>query len=184
VAPRHGLQALLHEKPFAGVNGSGKHNNWSLSTDTGVNLLDPRDETHTNLQFLVFLCAVIRAVDLHADLLRASIASAATTTASAPTRPRPRSSRSSSATCSVTSSTSSKPANPKRTLRGGTIDLGARSLPQIPRHSGDRNRTSPLRLHRQQVRVPCRRQLGQHRLAQYRPEHGHRRSSSWSSSPS
>src|SRR5664279_3519165 len=59
VADRHGLKALLHEKPFAGVNGSGKHNNWSISTDTGVNLLDPQDETHTNMQFLVFLCAVI-----------------------------------------------------------------------------------------------------------------------------
>ena len=77
MAPRYGLQALLHEKPFAGVNGSGKHNNWSMSTDTGVNLLDPRDDTHTNMQFLVFLVATIRAVDLHADLLRASIASAA-----------------------------------------------------------------------------------------------------------
>ena len=77
VAPRYGLQALLHEKPFAGINGSGKHNNWSMATDTGVNLLDPQDDTHTNMQFLVFLCAVIRAVDLHADLLRASIASAA-----------------------------------------------------------------------------------------------------------
>src|SRR5439155_6759295 len=76
-APHHGLRCLLHEKPFAGINGSGKHNNWSISTDTGVNLLDPREETHTNMQFLVFLCAVMRAVDLQADLLRASIASAA-----------------------------------------------------------------------------------------------------------
>ena len=77
VAPDHGLHVLLHEKPFAGVNGSGKHNNWSMATDTGTNLLDPQDETHTNTQFLVFLCAVIRAVDVHADLLRASISSAA-----------------------------------------------------------------------------------------------------------
>ena len=76
VAKRYGLEALLHEKPFAGVNGSGKHNNWSMATDTGVNLLDPQDDTHTNMQFLVFLVAVIRAVDIHADLLRASIASA------------------------------------------------------------------------------------------------------------
>jgi glutamine synthetase len=76
VAPRHGLQAILHEKPFAGINGSGKHNNWSMMTDTGINLLDPQDETHTNMQFLVFLCAVIRAVDRHAELLRASVASA------------------------------------------------------------------------------------------------------------
>jgi glutamine synthetase len=76
VAPRYGLQALLHEKPFAGINGSGKHNNWSMSTDTGINLLDPRDDTHTNMQFLVFLVATIRAVDMHADLLRATNPSA------------------------------------------------------------------------------------------------------------
>ncbi|MEM1424159.1 MAG: glutamine synthetase III, partial [Planctomycetota bacterium] len=75
-APQFGLQCLLHEKPFKGVNGSGKHVNWSLATNTGVNLLDPRDETHSNLQFLVFLAAVIRAVDLHAPLLRASVANA------------------------------------------------------------------------------------------------------------
>jgi glutamine synthetase len=76
VAPRYGLQCLLHEKPFAGVNGSGKHNNWSMATDTGQNLLDPRNETHNNLQFLVFLCAVLRAVDVHGDLLRSCVASA------------------------------------------------------------------------------------------------------------
>ena len=76
VADKHGLKALLHEKPYAGVNGSGKHNNWSLSTDLGVNLLDPQDDTHTNMQFLTFLCAVVRAVDIHADLLRACIAAA------------------------------------------------------------------------------------------------------------
>jgi AraC-like DNA-binding protein len=67
-AREHGFMCLMHEKPFARVNGSGKHNNWSLSTDTGVNLLDPRDDTHSNMQFLTCLCAVIRAVDLHADL--------------------------------------------------------------------------------------------------------------------
>ncbi|MFM8733316.1 MAG: glutamine synthetase III, partial [Phycisphaerales bacterium] len=77
VARSHGFECLLHEKPFAGINGSGKHNNWSMATDTGVNLLDPRDETHTNMQFLVFLAAVIRAVDMRANLLRASIASPA-----------------------------------------------------------------------------------------------------------
>jgi glutamine synthetase len=99
VAPRYGLQALLHEKPFAGVNGSGKHNNWSMSTDTGVNLLDPQDETHTNMQFLVFLCATIRAVDLHADLLRASIASAANDHRLGANERRRRSSRSSWGRC-------------------------------------------------------------------------------------
>ncbi|MCL2236375.1 MAG: glutamine synthetase III, partial [Defluviitaleaceae bacterium] len=68
VANRHGLACLLHEKPFAGVNGSGKHNNWSLSTDTGVNLLDPGDAPHKNIQFLLFLTAIIKAVDDYQDL--------------------------------------------------------------------------------------------------------------------
>lgn len=76
VALRHGLVCLLHEKPFAGVNGSGKHNNWSISTDTGVNLLTPGDTPHENAQFLLFLCAVIKAVDDYQDLLRISAATA------------------------------------------------------------------------------------------------------------
>ncbi len=144
VAPRYGLQALLHEKPFAGVNGSGKHNNWSMSTDTGVNLLDPRDETHTNMQFLVFLCATIRAVDLHADLLRSSIASAANDHRLGANEAPP----------AIISIFLGKMLTdileqverglPKRTIRGGTLDLGAKTLPQLPRHSGDRNRTSPF----------------------------------------
>jgi len=144
VATRHGLQALLHEKPFAGVNGSGKHNNWSLATDTGVNLLDPQDETHTNMQFLVMLCAVIRAIDLHADLLRASVASAGNDHRLGANEAPP-------AIISVFLGDMLRDileqvekGLPKRTLRGGTLDLGAKSLPQIPRHSGDRNRTSPF----------------------------------------
>ena len=76
VAARHGLVCLLHEKPFAGVNGSGKHNNWSMSTDTGVNLLEPGDNPSDNAQFLLFLCAVIKAVDENQDLLRITVASA------------------------------------------------------------------------------------------------------------
>lgn len=144
VAHRHGLQALLHEKPFAGVNGSGKHNNWSLATNTGVNLLDPQDETHTNMQFLVFLCAVIRAVDIHADLLRACIASAGNDHRLGANEAPP-------AIISIflgdmLSDILEQVARglPKRTLKGGHIDLGARGLPQLPRHSGDRNRTSPF----------------------------------------
>ncbi len=144
VAPRFGLQALLHEKPFAGVNGSGKHNNWSMSTDTGVNLLDPQDETHTNMQFLVFLCATIRAVDLHADLLRASIASAANDHRLGANEAPP-------AIISVflgkmlTDILEQVEAGlPKRTIQGGIMDLGAKTLPMLPRHSGDRNRTSPF----------------------------------------
>ena len=76
VALKHGLVCLLHEKPFAGVNGSGKHNNWSLSTDTGVNLLSPGETPYENAQFLLFLCAVIQAVDDYQDLLRLSVATA------------------------------------------------------------------------------------------------------------
>ena len=145
VAPRHGLQCLLHEKPFAGVNGSGKHVNWSISTDTGVNLLDPQDETHTNIQFLVFLCAVVRAVDLHADLLRAAIASAGNDHRLGANEAPP-------AVISIFLGDMlmdileqvEQGGTAKRTLRGGTLDLGARRMPQIPRHSGDRNRTSPF----------------------------------------
>ena len=76
VAAKHGLVCLLHEKPFAGVNGSGKHNNWSLATDTGVNLLTPGETPYENAQFLLFLCAVIKAVDDYQDLLRLSVATA------------------------------------------------------------------------------------------------------------
>ena len=77
VAAKHGLVCLLHEKPFAGVNGSGKHNNWSITTDTGVNLLSPGETPYENAQFLLFLCAVIKAVDDYQDLLRLSVATAA-----------------------------------------------------------------------------------------------------------
>ncbi len=143
-APRYGLQCLLHEKPFAGINGSGKHNNWSMSTNTGVNLLDPQDETHSNMQFLVFLCAVIQAVDMHGDILRASVASASNDHRLGANEAPP-------AIVSIflgdmlsdiikqleTGTTS-------RTMKGGKLDLGAMTLPMIPRHSGDRNRTSPF----------------------------------------
>lgn len=76
VAKKHGMVCLLHEKPFAGVNGSGKHNNWSISTNTGINLLEPGETPYENAQFLLFLCAVIKAVDEYQDLLRISVASA------------------------------------------------------------------------------------------------------------
>ena len=76
VAHRHGMAALLHEKPFDGINGSGKHNNWSISTNTGVNLLEPGDTPYENLQFLLFLAAIVKAVDEHQDLLRLSVATA------------------------------------------------------------------------------------------------------------
>ncbi len=144
VARKHGFECLLHEKPFAGVNGSGKHNNWAVATSTGINLLDPREETHTNMQFLVFLAAVIRAVDLHADLLRASIASAANDHRLGANEAPPAimsiflGDMLSDILDHVESGT------PRKTKTGGALDLGASSLPQIPRHASDRNRTSPF----------------------------------------
>ncbi len=144
VAPRYGMQAILHEKPFAGVNGSGKHNNWSMATDTGVNLLDPQDETHTNLQFMVFLAAVIRAVDLHADLMRSSIASANNDHRLGANEAPPAIISIFLGDMLTDIVEQLEKGTPSRTLKRGNMDLGARSLPQIPRHSGDRNRTSPF----------------------------------------
>lgn len=144
VAPRYGLQAILHEKPFAGINGSGKHNNWSMSTNTGVNLLDPQEETHTNMQFLVFLCAVIRAVDTHADLLRASVASASNDHRLGANEAPPAIMSIFLGDMLTDIIEQLETALPSRTLKGGALDLGAATLPQIPRHSGDRNRTSPF----------------------------------------
>jgi glutamine synthetase len=143
-APRHGFRCLLHEKPFAGVNGSGKHNNWSMCTDTGSNLLDPKNDTHSNLQFLTFLCGVIRAVHLHGDLLRASIASAANDHRLGANEAPP-------AIISIFLGEmlsdildQLEQGSPKSTKKGGQLSIGSRVLPDIPRHAGDRNRTSPF----------------------------------------
>ncbi len=144
VAPRYGLQAILHEKPFAGVNGSGKHNNWSMATDTGTNLLDPRDETHANIQFLTFLCAVIRAVDLHSDLLRAAVASAANDHRLGANEAPPAIMSIFLGDMLTDLIDQLEKGLPDRTIRGGALDLGTRSLPQLPRDAGDRNRTSPF----------------------------------------
>ncbi len=144
VAGRFGFVAIMHEKPFAGVNGSGKHNNWSLSTDTGVNLLDPQDEAHNNLQFMTFLCAVIRSVHIHADLLRATISSASNDHRLGANEAPP-------AIISIFLGDMLEDligqiakGSTKRTLKGGSLDLGARTLPDLTRDSGDRNRTSPF----------------------------------------
>ena len=140
----HGFVCLLHEKPFSGVNGSGKHNNWSIATDTGVNLLSPGKEPQTNLQFLTFLCAVIRAVDMHGDLLRASIASAANDHRLGANEAPP-------AIISIflgemlTDILDQIESDESRNARsGGTLDLGTSSIPNLDRDSGDRNRTSPF----------------------------------------
>jgi glutamine synthetase len=144
LAPKFGMQCILHEKPFAGINGSGKHNNWSISTDTGVNLLDPKDDAHTNMQFLTFVCAVIRAVDLHADLLRASVASAANDHRLGANEAPPAIISIFLGDMLTDIMNQIETGNFKRTLKGGALDLGARTLPNLLRDSGDRNRTSPF----------------------------------------
>ena len=144
VAHRHGLQCILHEKPFAGINGSGKHLNWSIATDTGVNLLDPRDETHTNMQFLVFLCAVIRAVDLYGDLMRCSVASASNDHRLGANEAPPAIMSIFLGDMLADIIDQLEKGAPRRTMKGGQLNLGASTLPQIPRHTGDRNRTSPF----------------------------------------
>ncbi|RLS62304.1 MAG: glutamine synthetase type III [Planctomycetota bacterium] len=143
-APKHGFVCLIHEKPFAGVNGSGKHNNWSLSTDTGANLLDPRDDTHSNMQFLTVLCAVIRAIDSHAELLRASIASAANDHRLGANEAPPAIMSIFLGDMLTDIIDQLQSGEAKKTMKGGDMDLGATTLPQIPKHSSDRNRTSPF----------------------------------------
>lgn len=144
VARKHGFECLLHEKPFAGINGSGKHNNWSIATSTGINLLDPREETHTNMQFLVFLTAVIRAVDLHANLLRASIASAANDHRLGANEAPPAIMSIFLGEMLTDILNQLENGTPRKTKSGGALNLGASTLPQIPRHASDRNRTSPF----------------------------------------
>ena len=144
IAPRFGLQCLLHEKPFAGVNGSGKHVNWSLATNTGTNLLDPRDETHSNLQFLVFLAAVIRAVDIHADILRASVATSGNEHRLGANEAPPAIMSIFLGEMLTDIVEQLERGAPKSTIKGKKLDLGANTLPDISRHAGDRNRTSPF----------------------------------------
>jgi glutamine synthetase len=144
IARRYGLVCLLHEKPFAGVNGSGKHNNWSMGTDTGVNLLDPGDTPHENLQFLFFAAAVIQAVNKHQALLRASVANVGQDHRLGANEAPP-------AIISIflggelekvfTAIASGEAAT---SADGGLLGLGTPVLPPLPLHSGDRNRTSPF----------------------------------------
>src|SRR5207344_98578 len=144
VAPKYGLACLLHEKPFAGVNGSGKHNNWSLSDEFGNNLLGPGDTPHDNMQFLVFCAAVLRAVDDWQGVLRASIASAGNDHRLGANEAPP-------AILSVFLGDQLsdifeqlEKGAAKSTKQGGIQDLGVSVLPKLPRDAGDRNRTSPF----------------------------------------
>ena len=144
VARKHGLVCLLHEKPFAGVNGSGKHNNWSMATDQGVNLLAPGDTPYENAQFLLFLCAVIQAVDDYQDLLRLSVATAGNDHRLGANEAPP-------AIISVflgDELTGILEAIKNDTAYEGTekvtLKLGVHTLPRFSRDTTDRNRTSPF----------------------------------------
>ena len=144
VALRHGFVCLLHEKPFAGVNGSGKHNNWSVVTDDGINLLEPGKTPHENGQFLVFVCAVIRAVDKYANLLRASVATSGNDHRLGANEAPP-------AIVSIflgdqLSDIFDQLAKGglKGSKQGGQLKLGVSSLPPLPKDCTDRNRTSPF----------------------------------------
>src|SRR5436305_6070733 len=144
VARRYGLVCLLHEKPFAGVNGSGKHNNWSMGTDTGHNLLEPGDTPHENIQFLFFCSAVIQAVNKHQGLLRASVASAGQDHRLGANEAPP-------AIISIFLGaelhkrfTAIEKGEAERSKPGSFLGLGTPVLPALPLHGGDRNRTSPF----------------------------------------
>ncbi len=143
-APKYGLACLLHEKPFAGINGSGKHNNWSMSTDTGENLLNPGDTPHDNAQFLVFCAAVLRAVAKYPELLRVTVASAHNDHRLGANEAPP-------AIISVFLGDQLQDVidqlekgAAKSTKQGGFMEIGVSVLPKLPRDAGDRNRTSPF----------------------------------------
>ena len=144
VAAKHGLVCLLHEKPFAGVNGSGKHNNWSMATNTGVNLLSPGDKPHENTRFLLFLCAVIQAVDDYQDLLRLSVATAGNDHRLGAHEAPP---------AVVSIFLGDELSGILKSMEEGSqytapqaerVKLGVHALPPLPRDTTDRNRTSPF----------------------------------------
>ena len=145
VAERHGLACLLHEKPFAGVNGSGKHNNWSMGTDDGQNLLEPGKTPHENVQFLLFLVAILKAVDEHADLLRLSASSAGNDHRLGANEAPP-------AIISVYLGEQlddvlkqlDTTGEATSSLQGKTYESGVTTLPSFMQDATDRNRTSPF----------------------------------------
>ncbi|MGX6446985.1 glutamine synthetase III family protein [Patulibacter sp. S7RM1-6] len=143
-APRYGLVCLLHEKPFSGVNGSGKHNNWSMGTDLGGNLLDPGDTPHSNLVFLFFCSAVLKAVNEHQGLLRATAANVGQDHRLGANEAPPAimSIFLGSELEAVFEAIAAGEGDPS--APGSFLGLGTPVLPPLPRHSGDRNRTSPF----------------------------------------
>jgi glutamine synthetase len=145
VATRHGLVCLLHEKPYAGVNGSGKHNNWSLSTDTGENLLDPGDTPNENMQFLLVLACIMKAVDTHADLLRCSASNAGNEHRLGAQEAPPAiisiflGNQLDDVVNQIVSNSESV-----RVLASGKLDSGVSTVPVLEKDATDRNRTSPF----------------------------------------
>ncbi len=145
VACRHGLKCLLHEKPFAGVNGSGKHNNWSLTTDTGKNLLEPGKTPHENIQFLLVLACILRAVDMHADLLRNSAGDPGNDHRLGASEAPP-------AIISIFLGEQLEDVveqlvdtgEAKSSKKGGKLMTGVKTLPDLAKDATDRNRTSPF----------------------------------------
>jgi glutamine synthetase len=143
-ARKYGMVAILHEKPFAGVNGSGKHTNWSMSTSTGLNLLEPGEDPHANIRFLFFATAVVKAVHDHQDLLRVAIAHAGNDHRLGANEAPP---------AIISIFTGDQLADifeqliagsAKSSKKGGILGLGSQVLPSLPKHAGDRNRTSPF----------------------------------------
>ncbi len=145
VACEHGMKCLLHEKPFAGVNGSGKHNNWSITTDDGINLLDPGKTPHENIQFLLVLTCILKAVDRHADLLRESAADPGNDHRLGANEAPP-------AIVSIflgeqlqdVLSQLISTGMATHSIKGGVLETGVKTLPNLAKDATDRNRTSPF----------------------------------------
>ena len=138
VACEHGLKCLLHEKPFAGVNGSGKHNNWSITTDDGINMLDPGKTPHENVQFLLVLACILKAVDVHADLLRESAADPGNDHRLGANEAPP-------AIISIfLGEQLLSTGEATHSLNGGKLQTGVTTLPDLTKDATDRNRTSPF----------------------------------------
>ena len=145
VARQHGLKCLLHEKPFAGVNGSGKHNNWSITTDDGINMLDPGKTPHENTQFLLVLTCILRAVNMHADLLRESAADPGNDHRLGANEAPP-------AIISIFLGEQLEDVldqlistgEATHSIKGGKLETGVRTLPELSKDATDRNRTSPF----------------------------------------
>ena len=145
VACQHGMKCLLHEKPFAGVNGSGKHNNWSITTDDGINMLDPGKTPHENTQFLLVLTCILRAVNMHADLLRESAADPGNDHRLGANEAPP-------AIISIFLGEQLEDVleqlistgEATHSLKGGKLETGVRTLPELSKDATDRNRTSPF----------------------------------------